>query len=66
MSIVDDATNPAESVTAIKRLIDYDKVDVIVGGWGSSQVLACQPVVEKEKVPYIIVGATNAENNHRK
>ena len=59
MAIVDDATNPAEAVTAIQRLIDLDNVDIIVGGWGSSQVLACQPVAEKAGVPYIIVGATN-------
>ncbi len=59
MAVVDDATNPAEAVTAIQRLIDLDNVDIIVGGWGSSQVLACQPVAEKAGVPYIIVGATN-------
>lgn len=68
MITVDDATNPAESVTAIKRLIEHENVDVIVGGWGSSQVLAGQPVVEKAGVPYIIVGATNpkltTEKNH--
>jgi len=60
MKIVDDATNPAESVTAIQRLIDHEEVDIIVGGWGSSQVLAAIPVSEKSGVPYIVVGATNA------
>lgn len=57
--IVDDASNPAESVSAMQRLISQDHVDVIVGGWGSSQVLAHQATVERAGVPYIIVGATN-------
>lgn len=61
MKTADDATNPAESITAIQRLIDFDKVDIIIGGWGSSQVLAAQPVAEKAGVPYIVVGATNAK-----
>ncbi len=55
----DDASDPAQSVTAMTRLVDSDKADVIVGGWGSSQVLAHQPVAEKAGVPYIIVGATS-------
>jgi len=33
--IVDDASNPAQSVTAMQRLIS-EGVDVIVGGWESS------------------------------
>jgi branched-chain amino acid transport system substrate-binding protein len=43
----------------MQRLISQDQVDVIVGGWGSSQVLAHQATVERAGVPYIIVGATN-------
>jgi branched-chain amino acid transport system substrate-binding protein len=57
--VADDASDPAQSVTAMKRLVDQEKVDVIVGGWGSSQVLAHQGTVEKEGIPYVIVGATN-------
>lgn len=57
--IVDDASDPSQTVTAMQRLIDQEKVDVLVGGWGSSQVLAHQGTVEAAGVPYIIVGATN-------
>lgn len=60
MVIVDDATNPSEAVTAMQKLVDQEKVDVVVGGWGSSQVLAAIPVNEKAEVPYIVVGGTNA------
>ena len=60
MVIVDDATNPSEAVTAMQKLVDQEKVDVVVGGWGSSQVLAAIPINEKAEVPYIVVGGTNA------
>lgn len=56
--VVDDASNPAQSVTAMQRLVN-DKVDLIVGGWGSSQVLANMEVAERAGIPYIVVGATN-------
>lgn len=56
--IVDDASNPAQSVTAMQRLAS-DNVDLIVGGWGSSQVLANMEVAERAAIPYIVVGATN-------
>lgn len=56
--VVDDASNPAQSVTAMQRLIS-EGVDVIVGGWGSSQVLANMEVSERAGVPYVVVGATN-------
>jgi branched-chain amino acid transport system substrate-binding protein len=58
MILVDDASNPAQSVTAMQRLVS-DNADVIVGGWGSSQVLANMEVSERAGVPYVVVGATN-------
>jgi branched-chain amino acid transport system substrate-binding protein len=56
--VVDDASNPAQSVTAMQRLVG-EGVDVIVGGWGSSQVLANMEVSERAGIPYVVVGATN-------
>lgn len=56
--VVDDASNPAQSVTALQRLAN-EGVDLIVGGWGSSQVLANMEVAERAGIPYIVVGATN-------
>lgn len=56
--VVDDASNPAQSVTAMQRLAS-EGVDLIVGGWGSSQVLANMEVAERAGIPYIVVGATN-------
>jgi branched-chain amino acid transport system substrate-binding protein len=58
MTLVDDASNPAQSVTAMQRLVD-EKVDLVVGGWGSSQVLAAMEVAERAGMPYVVVGATS-------
>jgi len=57
--VVDDASNPAQSVTAMQRLVG-ENVDVIVGGWGSSQVLANMEVSERAGIPYVVVGASPA------
>jgi branched-chain amino acid transport system substrate-binding protein len=56
--VVDDASNPGQSVTAMRSLIS-DKVDIVVGGWGSSQVLAAMEPAERAGMPYVVVGASN-------
>jgi branched-chain amino acid transport system substrate-binding protein len=57
--VIDDAADPAQSVSAMTRLIYQDKVDIVIGGWGSATVLANFRVCEKAKVPYIECGASN-------
>jgi len=56
--IVDGATNPAHSAIAMRRLVASD-VQLVVGGWGSAQVLANLEVAEQAGVPYLVVGATH-------
>lgn len=56
--IVDDATSPARSAVVMRRLVTSG-VDLIVGGWGSPQVIANMEIAEQAGVPYIVVGATN-------
>jgi len=56
--IVDDASDPAQSVTAMHRLVN-NEVDCIVGGMGSANVLANMEVVERAGIPYIVIGASN-------
>lgn len=58
LMIVDDASSPARSVIAMRRLVEAN-VDLIVGGWGSSQVLANMGIAEQAGVPYIVAGATH-------
>ncbi len=58
LDVADDASDPAQSVLAMQRLVN-DQVDIVVGGWGSSQVLANMEVAERAGLPYIVVGASN-------
>jgi branched-chain amino acid transport system substrate-binding protein len=60
LMVVDDASSPARSLIAMRRLVDAN-VDLIVGGWGSSQVLANMGIAEQAGVPYIVVGATHPQ-----
>jgi len=56
--VVDDASNPARSVIAMRRLVGAN-VALVVGGWGSSQVFAHMDITENAGIPYIVVGATH-------
>lgn len=56
--VVDDATSPARSAVAMRRLVTAG-VDLIVGGWGSPQVFANMDIAEQAGLPYIVVGATH-------
>jgi branched-chain amino acid transport system substrate-binding protein len=55
---IDDASNPGQSVTAMRRLIS-DKVDLVTCGWASSQGLAAMEPAERAGMPFINVGASN-------
>jgi branched-chain amino acid transport system substrate-binding protein len=52
----DDASDPARSNTLTKRLIESDKVDLIIGGTITPLAMATIPLVERAGVPYISVG----------
>jgi branched-chain amino acid transport system substrate-binding protein len=56
----DDKTNPQEGVTAVKRLIIEDKVDLLVGGFSSAVTYASQVPAIDSKVPFIITGASSS------
>jgi branched-chain amino acid transport system substrate-binding protein len=55
----DDESSPQKSAQLIERLATVDKVDLILGGFGSSIVFAASAVAEKYKYPYIS-GAASA------
>lgn len=58
LNIVDDTSDPARSAIVMRRLISSSP-DMIVGGWGSSQVLTHMILAEQSAIPYIVVGASN-------
>jgi branched-chain amino acid transport system substrate-binding protein len=55
----DDESNPQKSAQLVERLATSDKVDLVLGGFGSSIVFAASAVAEKYKYPYIS-GAASA------
>ncbi|TAK48211.1 MAG: ABC transporter substrate-binding protein [Xanthobacteraceae bacterium] len=49
----DDGTDAAKANAFTKRLIEDDKVDVIIGGSTTGSTMAMVPLVEKAEVPFI-------------
>jgi branched-chain amino acid transport system substrate-binding protein len=49
----DSAGNAEKARTFVKRLIEQDKVDVIVGGSTTGETMAVVPLVEAAQVPFI-------------
>jgi len=60
LAVADGGSQPARSAIAMRRLVAA-QVDVIVGGWGSPQVLAHMDIAEQSATPYIVVGATHPQ-----
>ncbi len=55
----DDGYVPARSVSAVKKLIDSDKVFGLTGTTGSSHMVAMLPTIEEAKIPTIVHMAPN-------
>jgi len=52
----DGGTDPAKSKSNAERLISIDRVDFLVGDFGTPQVFAVATVAEQYRVPYIPIG----------
>ena len=57
--IVDNKSDKVEAANAAQRLVDQDKVNVVLGSWGSSLSMAAGPIVKEKKIPAIALSATN-------
>ena len=57
--VLDDRGDKVEAATATKRLINKEKVIVILGEVASSNSMAMAPVAEKNKTPMITHASTN-------
>jgi branched-chain amino acid transport system substrate-binding protein len=53
----DDKADPAQSVTALNKLISVDKVQAVIGAVSSGATLADAPIAEKNKVVLLSAGA---------
>jgi len=57
----DDKMDPKEGVNAVNKLINSDKVNLIIGPFGSSITLAVAPIANKNKV--VLLGASATADN---
>jgi branched-chain amino acid transport system substrate-binding protein len=53
LTVYDDAGDADKARTFTKRLVEQDKVDVIVGGSTTGTTMAAVPLVEEAQVPFI-------------
>src|SRR5581483_671455 len=53
------SATPGEAVSAVRKLVDVDKVDVIVGQTHSGACLGALPVVKELQVPMVIEACSN-------
>jgi branched-chain amino acid transport system substrate-binding protein len=62
----DDQTNPAAVPGIYSKLLDIDKVDLIIGGYGTNMVAAAMPIAMQRKKVFIGLFGTaiNAEFNY--
>ncbi len=57
--IADNKSDKVEAANAAQRLVDKDKVSVVLGSWGSSLSIAAGPIVQDAKIPAIGLSCTN-------
>jgi branched-chain amino acid transport system substrate-binding protein len=57
--IGDTESKPEKGITAVKKLVLEDKVDVLVGEYNSGVSLAIQPFVANYKIPFITTGCAS-------
>lgn len=57
--VVDNKSDKVEAANAVSRLIEKDKVPVIIGSYGSSNSMAAGDIVKNAKIPTVGCSPTN-------
>jgi branched-chain amino acid transport system substrate-binding protein len=57
--VVDNKSDKVEAANAVQRLIDRDKVQVLLGSWGSSLSMAGGEIAKEAEIPVIGLSCTN-------
>ncbi len=52
--VEDNKSNPTETVATVEKLIQKDKVPVLMGAWSSTLTLAAMPKLEEYGVPMVV------------
>jgi branched-chain amino acid transport system substrate-binding protein len=60
LTVYDDQSDPNNANTFAKRLVESDKVDLLLGGTISPAAMAIAPHAERAGVPYVSTGAAQA------
>ncbi|RSM64040.1 amino acid ABC transporter substrate-binding protein [Actinoplanes sp. ATCC 53533] len=55
-TVVDEADGKQAARTGIKKLVEQDRVDIVVGTISSDAVAAIYPVITEKKIPYVATG----------
>jgi branched-chain amino acid transport system substrate-binding protein len=55
----DNKGTPGEAVSAVRKLVDVDKVDVIIGQTHSGACLGALPIIKELQVPMVIEACSN-------
>ncbi len=58
--VYDDGSEPEKATTFVKRLIENDKVDLIIGGSGTPTSMAVLNLMERAEIPYMSFGGGTA------
>jgi branched-chain amino acid transport system substrate-binding protein len=57
--LADNKSDKVEAANAAQRLVDKDKVNAVLGSWGSSLSMSAGPIVKDKKIPAVALSATN-------
>src|SRR5512146_913882 len=64
--VYDDESNPPKAVAAVEKLAGVDKVNGIVGGYGSNLVGPASEASERYDTPYLTTGAVDSKLSAKK
>ncbi|MBN2260039.1 MAG: ABC transporter substrate-binding protein [Clostridiales bacterium] len=57
--VVDNKSDKVEAANAATKLVDQDKVNAVIGSWGSSLSMAAGPIVMDAGIPAVGTSCTN-------
>src|SRR5512136_771771 len=66
LRVYDDESDPQKAVAAVEKLAGMDKVNAIVGGYGSNLVGPASEAAERYDTPYLTTGAVDSKLSAKK
>ncbi len=66
LKVYDDESDPQKAVSAVEKLAAMDKVNGIVGGYGSNLVGPASEAAERNDTPYLTTGAVDTKLSAKK